>query len=582
MLSDPDSYAALRGSFLAKAALLDAEPGLLPWPAGPFYRDVFPVGSLQPGPEVRGDGRGHGIAVEVLGEVRTRRREDGEWSTERSGQTYVTTRSTGVSYERPASRRVYIDDDLAAVSSLAASSREHNSFVFASPVSYWGRARTAANARELYALVVDLDGVGIEECRALLAHARIDSGPVPPPSALVLSGTGLHVWYLLDRPVPLRPYAVPGLQELKRTLTDSVWNGDTSSLPDRQYQGIYQGFRLVGTQTRLNGAIGSPKISQPYEVAAWSYRGSIEDGPRRWPIDALVDYLYPRIGKRGRRAYEDIRVLLETGGRTPLEEARRKWPDWYERRVVQGQGRSGWVTNRAMYDRHLERIRAGAQVHHRYWCVYSLACLANKCGVGGDELERDALALMPILQARDIEGNSFSEADLYAALEAFDGGAADSPARRTTVDFVRRTTGLSIPQGPPRKGRTRAQALEVARLVQSMDDPDGWWRNEDGAPRKDLLVWSYAAEHPGASHAAIARALGISRTTVVKWLRVPDWRERLAAARPVASSSDPGVAAHRVRLPLEGSAAEMLTALAKYDTGIDFDAAARSLIRRVT
>lgn len=71
--------------------------------------------------------------------------------------------------------------------------------------------------------------------------------------------------------------------------------------------------------------------------------------------------------------------------------------------------------------------------------------------------------------------------------------------------------------------------LARARTVQDFDDPGGNWRNKDGAPTKASLVREYAAAHPDASRSAIARELGISRTTVIKWLRnVPEEPEGVA------------------------------------------------------
>ena len=44
-------------------------------------------------------------------------------------------------------------------------------------------------------------------------------------------------------------------------------------------------------------------------------------------------------------------------------------------------------------------------------------------------------------------------------------------------------------------------------------------RCHGGAPTKKDLIKSYAAEHPEANHSEIARALGVSRPTVIKWLK---------------------------------------------------------------
>ena len=52
-------------------------------------------------------------------------------------------------------------------------------------------------------------------------------------------------------------------------------------------------------------------------------------------------------------------------------------------------------------------------------------------------------------------------------------------------------------------------------------------RNRDGRPKgspnkahpKRDAILAYAEEHPEANHSQIARALGVSRPTVIKWLR---------------------------------------------------------------
>ena len=66
------------------------------------------------------------------------------------------------------------------------------------------------------------------------------------------------------------------------------------------------------------------------------------------------------------------------------------------------------------------------------------------------------------------------------------------------------------------------------RIMSSIRDtvhPDGSWRNKNGRPvgsgTKERLVLEYIAEHPEDSAMEIARALGISRTTVYKYINTP-------------------------------------------------------------
>lgn len=43
-----------------------------------------------------------------------------------------------------------------------------------------------------------------------------------------------------------------------------------------------------------------------------------------------------------------------------------------------------------------------------------------------------------------------------------------------------------------------------------------------GSGEKRDIIRAYACEHPDANHSEIAKALGVSRPTVIKWLR--DWK----------------------------------------------------------
>ena len=63
-------------------------------------------------------------------------------------------------------------------------------------------------------------------------------------------------------------------------------------------------------------------------------------------------------------------------------------------------------------------------------------------------------------------------------------------------------------------------ARSPSRAVQEVNDRFNGtnWRDGNGRKPKADLVREYAAAHPDASHSAIARELGISRTTVIKWL----------------------------------------------------------------
>ena len=122
---------------------------------------------------------------------------------------------------------------------------------------------------------------------------------------------------------------------------------------------------------------------------------------------------------------------------------------------------------------------------------------------------------MPTLEGLTVrEDNHFTEDHALAAIEAY----YDPIIHKLTRERIERRTAIELPKNK-RNGRKQAVHLARARTVQEFDDPDGAWRNKDGAPTKADLVREYAAEHPDANHSEIARALGISRPTVIKWLK---------------------------------------------------------------
>lgn len=491
-------------------------PGWYWCDADSFYRSLFPEGSLQK----RGDdsdGKPNLIVLEDTG-------KEIDQGTDAKGNKLV----------KRVMHRYTVHDDLDELEHLRDVSISQNTFMFLAPVSYYGKSRNSRNARFLHAIMIDLDYVGTRQLANLLR--QMERGVIPYANYLISSGTGLHVVYELDRPVPLMTRYVAGLQVLKRELTDRVWNANTSdSDPDKkQSQGIFQGFRMVGTATKLNGDIGNPKYKQPYAVECFSH----DETP-----PATIPYLLSFIPKlRDKEDMEGLDALSaltkEVRKTTPIAEAKEKWPEWYEKHVVNDEPLGGWLYGRAAYDRVLSVIREHVSVSHRYWCIFYLAVMANKCGVPQDELEDDAYGLLERFDALSVEpDNTFTANDVAAALEAYEGGLASGRARRYTQDFCERKAAVEYGEkmghgsNPPEKRLPKDLSLKKARyerdLKQEMKGTT-WW-NKDGAPKKAMQVWQSATENPGLSVAALARRAGVSRPTVYKWLK-PGWESKYAAA----------------------------------------------------
>ena len=308
-----------------------------------------------------------------------------------------------------------------------------------SPLSYFGRRRCGKNARYLYALVFDLDGVGMPQLRDTLHQMNKDI--LPQATFVVNSGTGLHLYYVLKEPVPMYPYNQKCLKELKYSLTRQIWNKFTSTIKEPQMQGILQGFRVVGS--------GS-KLGREYPVRAFRLGGPVE-------LARLLDYIPDSNGEQQR-----LEGLMRKS-RLSLAEAKEKYPDWYERRIVKKERRGRWTVKRDLYDWWLHRIADEIRVGHRFYGIMTLAIYAKKCGIDEDELRRDAFALLRPYDDMSVEDiNRFTKDDVVCALEMFNEDYVTFPR-----DDIAKLSGLTMPVNK-RNWRKQAEHIQVMNTMKAL------------------------------------------------------------------------------------------------------------------
>lgn len=361
-------------------------------------------------------------------------------------------------------------------------------FVITSPVSYFGHRRTGSNARLVYALAFDLDGVEMQQLRDVLHQMKNDY--LPKATYIVNSGHGLHLYYFLDHPYAMFPHIQACLKELKYALTRQIWNRYTSTRKDVEVQGILQGFRMVGSPS---------KLGREFPVRAFLYGNRVN-------IDYLLSFVPETSGER-----ERIFKALESS--CTLEEAREKYPDWYQRRIVEGKPKGRWTVKRDLYDWWLQRLRNEVKVGHRFYAVMTLAIYAVKCGIDEEELREDAYSLLEAYDAMsESEDNRFTRDDIETALTAFLDSYATFPR-----DDIAKYSGLKLTPNK-RNGRKQKEHLKRARAVQMVDYPDGEWREGNGRKAKEQQVLDLRAAYPEVSISELSRISGISRPTLYKYL----------------------------------------------------------------
>ena len=425
-----------------------------------FYRDIFPEGSFEERGEYE-DGKYNGIAIAI------------EKGSKRA-------------------KRMTITDDLDMIADMAGS----NDFCLMSPISYAGKSRKSSNARFMYALAIDLDGM-TERKHWDFFMEQINRGHemlqfvwgLPRPTYLVSSGSGIHIYYVFKQPIPMFKNIVEELEKLKRRLTWQAWTQGASSLHDKvQYESLFQGFRVVGTITKDGGRCRAFSVGEKVTV---EYLNKFVPEDHR-----AVSFVYK----------SDLR----------LEDAKKKYPEWYQRRIVEKRPRNTWTCKKAVYDWWIRKLKEGAEQGHRYWCIMTLATYAQKCGVPRETLEEDAYGLIPFMNTK---GDEFTEDDVMHALEAYTDSYATYP-----INTIVWRTGIQIEKNK-RNFRKQALHLERARAVQNIDYPCGEWRNKEGRPDKLSVVAKWRSEHPEGTKAECIRETGLSKKTVYRWWREVDLME---------------------------------------------------------
>lgn len=123
-----------------------------------------------------------------------------------------------------------------------------------------------------------------------------------------------------------------------------------------------------------------------------------------------------------------------------MAEAKEKYPDWYERRIVKKERRGRWTVKRDLYDWWLRRIADEIKVGHRFYGIMTLAIYAKKCDIDEDELREDAFGLLQRYDDMSVEDiNRFTKDDIVCALEMFNEDYVTFPR-----DDIAKISGMSM------------------------------------------------------------------------------------------------------------------------------------------
>lgn len=473
-----------------------------------FYQDIFPEGELDAwgdSPEERAKGEYTAIAVEITDEKTAK------------GKTLV--------------RRYTISNEMDQLDLLFGS----KNFCVMAPISYAGKSRISKNARFMYALCVELDGLIVDKkgtqkgLNALIQlwTQRIDW--IPKPTYLVCSGTGLHLYYVFDQAIPMFKNVIDSLKKYKEELTFKLWNRHVTELhtADKiQYESIFQAFRMPGTLTKRG------EVATAFRVG------------EKVSIEYMNHFVKPK-----------NQIALAYRSKLTLAKAKEQYPEWYERRIVRGdkkikkwdyksqKGHSG----DEMYNWWLRRIENEAVLGHRYYCLLMLSIYALKCDIPQEQLEEDCFRLMKIFDAKSTEDtNRFTEKDVLDAIQAYE----DDSLVTYPVNSIAHRSGIHIEKNKRNK-RKQEIHMKIVTATRDLLYPDGSWREGNGRPKgsgtAQQTIFEWRKTNPGGTKKQCKDATGLTYPTIRKW-----WDSEIADVE------------------LEMTAPKIIDELEEFDLDLDF------------
>ncbi len=327
------------------------------------------------------------------------------------------------------------------------------------------------------------------------------------PTYLVSAGEGVHLYYFLQEPVQLYRNREEVLAELKEAFIRRLWNDTSSIRPDSpDITGIYQGFRCVGSQSKL----GADFPVKAYKLSENRY--TLEDIKASIP-SCKVD-LAPLYEKPRRKST------------VTLEEAKELYPEWYEKRIVQGEPKQKskkqggtWVCNEALYEWWKRKITEEVKAGGRYFSIMALCSYGLKCGISEQKIRRDAYAFLDHLESlTEDEDNHFSRADVKDALRALKGDRK----RLSTIasrEWIEDNTKVTIPANKRnyRKQKDHVKVMNTMKALKKQLGEEVKEGRPKGSGTAEQTVREWQESHPAGKKADCIRETGLSKPTVYKW-----------------------------------------------------------------
>lgn len=341
--------------------------------------------------------------------------------------------------------------------------------------TYFKEFVSKQTAKDIYAFIIDMDNVysGILLRAFQRDWATANGQPLPMPTYIVNSGIGLHLYFVLDEPLPHFKRNAEDIDRLYRELAEQQTT--KRNYLRRQVQWFGQDFRMAG------GCGKDMWLNTAFRVG------------KKWGADELAAACGLNIH------FSKCGEVWKPSGKAKKGKAYRK--------------RQGWYTNRAFYDSALRQCREKSVEGWRYTSMCALSVIAWKCNVPYEEVERDLYSLLPDFN-RDAR-QKVKEREVVSALKMY-GEKAMLTQRQRLEDWQ------GWKYSPiKRNGRKQAQHLEIARGVRELKGKIGEVVSGGGRPLAQDRVYEWRQQHPEGRKVDCHRDTGLDPKTIRKWWDCP-------------------------------------------------------------
>lgn len=356
--------------------------------------------------------------------------------------------------------------------------------------TYFKNFVSKTTAKDVHALIIDMDNVWAGVLQPALQNDwNEDDKELPKPTYIVNSGTGLHLYFLFDEPIPHYVCNSEKIDQLYRRL--AVQQTTSRIYLQKQVQWFGQDFRMAGSLNKYN------------------WRNEVFRVGEKWDIDRLAQAV----------GMEDTHFVRYGEPRTRQLVKRERTKNRTKRK--------GWRCNQGFYDYTLERCRNETKEGNRYMSFCALTVIAWKCNVPISKVEQDLKGLIP--KYNKGAKRQITEKEIEHALRMYNEKAMLTQRERlqdwigweykpqTNRHYGKQVFKRKKSQEARDKGLKNTNLEVRGWAVRDAMYPDGEWRNKDGAPSKQEEVRAWRQLHPDGKPKDCMADTGISKNTVYRW-----------------------------------------------------------------